>query len=34
LISEDPSRVPDHVVISGPELPLDEHVKARFFGNT
>ncbi|MGA2410096.1 MAG: FAD-dependent monooxygenase [Candidatus Binataceae bacterium] len=32
LISEDPSRVPDHV-FGGPELPLDEHVKARFFGD-
>jgi 2-polyprenyl-6-methoxyphenol hydroxylase-like FAD-dependent oxidoreductase len=31
LISEDPSRVPDHV-ISGPELPLDASVRARLFG--
>jgi 2-polyprenyl-6-methoxyphenol hydroxylase-like FAD-dependent oxidoreductase len=31
LINEDPTRVPDHV-FSGPELPLDERVKARFFG--
>lgn len=31
LIMEDPSRLPDHV-FSGPELPLDETVKARFFG--
>jgi 2-polyprenyl-6-methoxyphenol hydroxylase-like FAD-dependent oxidoreductase len=28
LIKDDPSRVPDHVV-SGPELPFDEDVKAR-----
>jgi menaquinone-9 beta-reductase len=31
LIAEDPTRVPDHV-FSGPELPLDNNVKARFFG--
>jgi menaquinone-9 beta-reductase len=31
LIAEDPSRVPDHV-FGGPELPLDDDVKARFFG--
>jgi 2-polyprenyl-6-methoxyphenol hydroxylase-like FAD-dependent oxidoreductase len=30
-ISEDPTRVPDHIM-SGPDLPLDEHVRARFFG--
>jgi hypothetical protein len=28
LINEDPGRVPDHV-FSGPELPLDESVRAR-----
>ena len=31
LIAEDPTRVPDHIM-SGPELPLDEQVRARFFG--
>ena len=31
LIGEDPTRVPDHI-FSGPELPLDENVRARFFG--
>jgi 2-polyprenyl-6-methoxyphenol hydroxylase-like FAD-dependent oxidoreductase len=31
LIAQDPSRVPDHV-FSGPDLPLDDHVRARFFG--
>jgi len=31
LIQEDPTRVPDHI-ISGPELPIDESVRARFFG--
>ncbi len=31
LIAEDPSRVPDHI-FSGPELPTDESVKRRFFG--
>jgi len=31
LINEDPSRVPDYV-FSGPELPLDEGVKAHLFG--
>jgi menaquinone-9 beta-reductase len=31
LINEDPSRVPDYV-FRGPELPLDEGVKARLFG--
>lgn len=30
-IQEDPTRVPDHI-ISGPELPIDESVRARFFG--
>jgi 2-polyprenyl-6-methoxyphenol hydroxylase-like FAD-dependent oxidoreductase len=31
LIAEDPSRVPDHI-FSGPDLPLNEEVRARFFG--
>jgi menaquinone-9 beta-reductase len=31
LIVEDPTRVPDHI-ISGPELPIDDSVRARFFG--
>jgi hypothetical protein len=31
LIQEDPTRIPDHI-ISGPELPIDEGVRARFFG--
>jgi 2-polyprenyl-6-methoxyphenol hydroxylase-like FAD-dependent oxidoreductase len=31
LIAEDPSRVPDHV-FGGPELPFDDSVKARLFG--
>lgn len=31
LIQEDHTRVPDHI-ISGPELPIDEGVRARFFG--
>ena len=31
LIAADPSRVPDHI-FSGPDLPLNEHVRARFFG--
>ncbi len=30
-IAEDPTRVPDHLN-SGPDLPLDDHVRARFFG--
>ena len=30
-IAEDPTRVPDHI-FSGPELPLSDHVRARFFG--
>ena len=30
-IAEDPQRVPDHI-FSGPDLPLSEHVRARFFG--
>ena len=31
LISEDPTRVPDHI-LSGPDLPLNAQVRARFFG--
>jgi 2-polyprenyl-6-methoxyphenol hydroxylase-like FAD-dependent oxidoreductase len=31
LIAEDPARVPD-VLFSGPEFPLDEHSRDRFFG--
>jgi len=31
LIAEDPSRVPDHI-FSGPDLPLNEQVRARLFG--
>jgi 2-polyprenyl-6-methoxyphenol hydroxylase-like FAD-dependent oxidoreductase len=31
LIAEDPTRVPDHL-FSGPELPADDAVRARFFG--
>ena len=31
LIQEDFTRIPDHI-ISGPELPIDEGVRARFFG--
>lgn len=31
LIAEDPARVPDHI-LSGHDLPLNEHVRARFFG--
>ena len=31
LIAEDPTRVPDHI-LSGPGLPLNEQVRARFFG--
>jgi 2-polyprenyl-6-methoxyphenol hydroxylase-like FAD-dependent oxidoreductase len=31
LIAEDPARVPDHI-FSGPDLPFDDHVRARFFG--
>jgi hypothetical protein len=30
-IAEDLTRVPDHV-LSGPDLPTDESVRARFFG--
>jgi len=31
LLAEDPTRVPDHI-FSGPDLPLNEQVRARFFG--
>jgi 2-polyprenyl-6-methoxyphenol hydroxylase-like FAD-dependent oxidoreductase len=31
LIGQDPTRIPDHL-FGGPELPLDEDVKRRFFG--
>jgi menaquinone-9 beta-reductase len=31
LIAEDPTRIPDHI-FGGPELPADEQVRARFFG--
>jgi choline dehydrogenase-like flavoprotein len=31
LIAEDPTRVPDHI-FSGPDLPCNEQVRARFFG--
>ena len=31
LIAEDPRRVPDHI-FSGPDLPLNEQVRARLFG--
>ncbi|MFZ0036086.1 MAG: NAD(P)/FAD-dependent oxidoreductase [Candidatus Acidiferrales bacterium] len=31
LIAEDPSRVPDHI-FSGPDLPVSDLVRARFFG--
>ena len=31
LLAQDPTRVPDHVV-GGPELPADETVRRRFFG--
>jgi 2-polyprenyl-6-methoxyphenol hydroxylase-like FAD-dependent oxidoreductase len=31
LIAEDPNRVPDHI-FSGPDLPLNEQVRARLFG--
>ena len=30
LIAEDPTRVPDHI-FSGPDLPLNEQVRARLF---
>jgi 2-polyprenyl-6-methoxyphenol hydroxylase-like FAD-dependent oxidoreductase len=31
LITEDPSRVPDHIV-GGPDIPADENARKRFFG--
>lgn len=31
LISQDPTRIPDHI-FSGPELPINDEVRARFFG--
>jgi menaquinone-9 beta-reductase len=31
LIMEDPSRVPDHL-FCGPDLPIDDSVRCRFFG--
>jgi 2-polyprenyl-6-methoxyphenol hydroxylase-like FAD-dependent oxidoreductase len=31
LIAEDPTRVPDHI-FSGPDLPVNEQVRARLFG--
>ena len=31
LIASDPTRIPDHIM-SGPELPIDDNVRARFFG--
>jgi hypothetical protein len=31
LIAEDMSRIPD-AIFSGPEVPLDETVRKRFFG--
>ena len=33
LIAQDPMRVPDHL-FSGPEMPLDESVRARFYGES
>jgi 2-polyprenyl-6-methoxyphenol hydroxylase-like FAD-dependent oxidoreductase len=30
-IAEDPTRIPDHL-FGGPELPMDDTVRARFFG--
>jgi menaquinone-9 beta-reductase len=33
LIAEDPTRVPDHI-FSGPDLPVNDHVGARFFGES
>jgi hypothetical protein len=31
LITQDPTRVPDHL-FSGPDLPASDQVRARFFG--
>ena len=33
LIAQDPTRVPDHLN-SGPDLPVDDSVRARFFGES
>ena len=33
MIAENPTRLPDHIM-SGPDLPLDEDVRTRFFGKT
>jgi hypothetical protein len=33
LIAEDLTRVPDHI-FSGPEMPLDDSVRSRFFGES
>jgi 2-polyprenyl-6-methoxyphenol hydroxylase-like FAD-dependent oxidoreductase len=33
LIANDPTRVPDHL-FSGPEMPLEDAVRARFFGES
>ena len=32
LIASDPTRIPDHI-FSGPDLPYDEGVRRRFFGD-
>jgi 2-polyprenyl-6-methoxyphenol hydroxylase-like FAD-dependent oxidoreductase len=34
LIGQDMTRIPNHLFSSGPELPLDETVRARFFGES
>jgi len=31
MINDDPTRLPDYI-FSGPELPVNESVKARLFG--
>jgi hypothetical protein len=31
LIGQDPTRMPD-VILSGPDVPLNQEVKERFFG--
>jgi hypothetical protein len=31
LIAKDPTRVPDYL-FSGPDLPMDDSVRAQFFG--
>ncbi|HKV05284.1 MAG TPA: NAD(P)/FAD-dependent oxidoreductase [Candidatus Acidoferrales bacterium] len=33
LIAQDPTRIPDHLM-SGPDLPTDEAVRSRFFGES